>query len=256
MPLACAALAATILALLPAESRPLALHVLAEVVKLLALLGLGAGALVFDRTDYLRRGWGLLAVCYAFLLGRDAWLITTPGGASTGVEIGRGLLVVAANACAVAGAWTLARAWGVAGLEHPGSRAAQRVAIAVAVLASLLFAGPSFAVDLRDTFSGHPGYFWAVASDLGDLLALPVLAPVAMTALAVKDGSLRWPWGLLAASLAAWLLYDAVLTVPEVVAGLDVRSFRLAADCVRVFAATSACAAGLAQRRAIRELGA
>jgi hypothetical protein len=256
LPFVCVALAAAILALVPLESRPIALRVVAEVVKTLAFLGPAAGALVFDRSDYLRRGWGLVAACYVCLLTRDAWLILSPGDAFMGVQIARGLLVAVANTCMVVGTWTLARAWQVAGLEHPASPTARRLAIAVAVLASLLFAGPGLVVDLRDTLSGHPGDFWMVASDLGDLLALPVLAPVVMTAFAVKDGTLRWPWGLLAASLAAWLLYDAVLTVPEVLGMADEGIYRVVADCFRVFAATSVCAAGLAQRRAMLELDA
>jgi hypothetical protein len=76
-----------------------------------------------------------------------------------------------------------------------------------------------------------------------------------MTALAVKGGTLRWPWGLLAASLGAWLLYDAVLTVPEVLRMKDEGGFRFAADLCRIFATTSAFAAGMAQRRSIHELG-
>jgi hypothetical protein len=72
-----------------------------------------------------------------------------------------------------------------------------------------------------------------------------------MTAIAVRGGSLRWPWGLLTASLASWLLYDAILTVPEVF-HLTGGGFRIAAEQFRFFAGSFAAAAGLAQRRAVR----
>jgi hypothetical protein len=254
LPFVCAVLATVFLALVPAAVRPTALHVVAEVVKGLAFVGLATGALAFDRGDYLRRGWGLIALCYAFLLMRDASIIASPGEASGTVDFVRGLFVVVGNAAVVAGTWMLARAWQVAGLEHVGSRGVRGAALGFAVLASVFFAGPGLVIDLRYTLAGHAGYYWTVASDLGDLLALPVLAPVGMTALAVKGGTLRWPWGLLTASLAAWLLYDAALTVPELLGIADQGAFRLVADGFRVFAATSAFAAGLAQRKAMREL--
>jgi hypothetical protein len=251
VPIVCTAVAAALFALVPAPLLPVAFRAVGETVKALAFVGLAVGALAFDRGDYLRRGWGLLALCYAGLLVRSLLGVF---GQAEWIEMSRGLLVVAANTSVVAGTWTLARAWQVAGLEHQGSRGAHAAAIGVAVLASLVFAGPGVAVDLNYTLSGHLGHYWTVASDVGDLLALPVIAPVAMTALAVQGGTLRWPWALLTASLGAWLLYDAALTVPSLLGIEDHGGFRLVADCFRVFACTSAFAAGLAQRLAMQEL--
>jgi hypothetical protein len=45
-----------------------------------------------------------------------------------------------------------------------------------------------------------------------------------------------------------------VLTVPDVLKITDHGGFRFAADCCRIFATTSAFAAGMAQRLAVREL--
>jgi hypothetical protein len=252
-PLVASALAALTLALVPHEAVPATLRALTEGGKVLALVGLASGALVFRPGDYLRRGWGLSAACYALLLLRDVLSLAPPASAIDSV---RALLITMANACVVVGTWTLARAWGVAGLEPPGTEGGRRVAIAAAVLASLVFAGSSIVDDARITLTRDPWHAWTIASDLGDLLALPLLAPVAMTALAVKEGTLKWPWGLLAASLAAWLLYDGVLTLPSILGVVDRGAFRVVADVVRVFAAAAACAAGLAQRRAMLEFDA
>jgi hypothetical protein len=81
-----------------------------------------------------------------------------------------------------------------------------------------------------------------------------VLAPVALTAIAVRSGTLRWPWALLTGSLLSWLLYDAVLSLPDLLHVADSSPFRLVGEQFRLFAATSAFAAGLAQKRAVREL--
>ena len=248
--------AMTLLVGFPPGARPAAAHAIAEVVKLLALVGLAAGALSFDRGDYMRRGWGLCATCYGILLVRDAWLLLAPPPVSLAVETARALLILAANASIVTGIWTLARAWQVAGLEPPVSAGASRGILALALSASLVFAGPSLFVDARGALSGEYTRYWTVASDIGDLLALPLLAPVWFTAFAVRDGTLRWPWGLLTASLGAWLVYDAVLTLPELLHISDRSGFRLVAEGFRYFAATSACAAGFAQRRAMGEIDA
>jgi hypothetical protein len=241
-------------AALPAEARPGAEHVSAEVVKALALVGMAAGALAFGRGDYLRRGWGLSAACYVFLLTRDTWLAADPGPRSDAAEAVLATLVLLANASAVAGTWTLARAWNVAGMDLPGTEGTRRGVIAGAIVASALCAGPSVVTDTLLSFEQH-AHYWTIPSDLGDLLALPLLAPVAMTALALREGSLRWTWGLLTTSLAAWLLFDAVVTIPQVL-HLDERNFRTVAEACRVLAGTAAFSAGMAQRRAMHELAA
>lgn len=251
-PFVCVVVAVAVLVGAPADARPTILVVDAEIVKVLALVGLAAAASAFERGEYLRRGWGLSALCYALLLARDAWLAAAPGQGPPLVEIGRALLVAVANASMVLGTWTLARAWRVAGLEFTAPSALSRSLIGLAVVAALVFAGPSLAVDLHDAALGQRNAWWAAASDLGDLLALPTLAPVALTALSVRDGTLRWPWALLSGSLLAWLLYDAALTVPDLL-HVAPTPYRYLGECFRIVAGTCACAAGLAQRRAVRD---
>jgi hypothetical protein len=249
-----ALLAASVAAFLlaPASAQGLVLQLEVDASKLLAFAGLAAAALAFDRGDYLRRGWGLAAGNYVFLLARDATLPLAGHVSALVYEGTRGVLVTAGNVLLVVGSWTLARAWSVAGLEHPGSKGARRAIVAAAVLASLLFVGPTVLVDLKGLASGTSMRFDMLGSDLGDLLALPIVAPVALTALAVQGGTLRWPWTLFAASLLAWLLYDAVYTVPDYLS-VDAVPWRLASEQLHVLAGLLAGAAGLAQRRAVTE---
>jgi hypothetical protein len=250
-PFAFVAVAGAVLAAVPEAAHADVLRVEIELVKLLALAGLSAGALAFERGEYLRRGWGLNAACYFFLLARDVWLVAASDAPLMSVQIGRALLIFAGNASAVVGTWTLARAWSVAGLVHPGPRGARWVAYAVASAVALLLAGPPLYDDVRKIVTGESTLYSAIPSDLGDLLALPLLAPVALTAIAVRGGKLRWPWGLLTLSLAAWLLYDAFLAMPDLF-HLSGGGLRFAAELFRFLAASSACAAGLAQRLAVK----
>ena len=112
--------AMAMLAGFPPDARAGVAHVIVELVKTLALIGLTVGALSFSPGDYMRRGWGLCAACYAILLARDAWLLAAPPPVGLGVETARALLILLANASIVAGIWTLARAWQVAGLGAAG----------------------------------------------------------------------------------------------------------------------------------------
>lgn len=234
---------------LPAPLRPAAQQIGVDVSKVLALGGMAAAALAFDRGDYLRRGWGAWAFAYVCFLGRDAMLLARDHVSVVVFEGTRGALVTAGNACVVLGAWTLARVWGVAGLEHPGSRSARRAILALAIVAVLLFAGPTLVLDARDFVRTSGVRFESVASDIGDMLSLPLIAPVALTALALQGGTLRWPWQLLTTSLVTWLLYDAVYIAPDYVplpAGT-----RDASEVLHVLASMCAFAAGLAQRKTV-----
>lgn len=251
-PLVFVACTAALAALVPAGVRDTVVQGEIDVSKLLACAGMAAAALAFDRGDYLRRGWGVWAACYACLLGRDAMLLASGHVSPAVYDLTRGVLVSAGNLCVVVGAWTLARAWTVAGLEHPGSRGARRAVLALAIGVALVFAGPTLVVDVRDLALGPRADFDSIASDLGDILSLPLIAPVALTALAVREGTLRWTWMLLTSSLVAWLLYDAVYTLPDYFS-VAPHGYRLVSEQFHILAGAFAGVAGLTQRMAVTD---
>lgn len=251
-PFVLAALGAIVLALSPDSAREALSQTQVDLSKAVALLGLVAAARAFGRGDYLRRAWGLWAVSYGCFLARDAALLLVPALSPGAVDGVRGVLVGVGNVCVVTSAWTLARAWSVAGLEHPGSRSARNAAVGLACLAAAIFVGPIFVLDLRSLLGGHLGALDVLASDLGDILTLPIVAPVALTAIAVREGTLRWPWALLTASLLAWMMYDALYCVPSYLA-VAKAAIRLVSEQFHVLAGLLACAAGLAQRRAVSD---
>lgn len=251
-PLVFVACTAALAALVPAGVRDTVVQGEVDVSKLFACAGMAAAALAFDRGDYLRRGWGVWAACYACLLGRDAMLFANGHVSPAVYDITRGVLVTAGNAFVVVAAWTLARAWAVAGLEHPGSKGARRAVLALAIVVALVFAGPTLVVDVRDIVLGPRADFDSIASDLGDILSLPLIAPVALTALAVREGTLRWTWMLLTSSLVAWLLYDAIYTLPDYFSLAPV-GYRLVSEQFHIAAGAFAGVAGLTQRMAVTD---
>jgi hypothetical protein len=251
-PFVLVALAAVAVVLAPPEARAALTQGEVDGAKALACVGLAVAALAFERGDYLRRGWGALAINYALLLPRDAVLLMSGRASPLAIEIVRLVVITCANVFGVLGAWTLARAWSVAGLEHPGTKGARRVLVGLAILASVGLAGPWLYENVRDVAFGASQHFDEIPAALGDMLLLPVVAPVALTALAVRDGTLRWPWTLLTTSFVAWLLYDAVYSIPDYV-HLPSGSFHLASEQFHVLAVLCSGAAGLTQRKAVTD---
>ena len=222
--------------------------------KLLALAGCLAAASAFEGGEYMRRAWLLHGASYALLLARDAFYL--PATSSTfwlalrrdDLEAG---VVLLANGAAVASTVFMARAWEVAGLEHPGPVARRRLLVVVAVSVALAITAPSAALHLRDLTRGDLETLVPLASDAGDVLSMSLLAPVLFTAFAVREGLLRYPWGLFAASLLSWLLYDAAVVVAAHAPASPV-TMRLAQEVCRGLACTFAFVAGLAQLAVLR----
>ena len=242
----------------PVEARRPIYVVANEASKALAAIGCFVAAYTFERGDYMRRAWSFNAWCYLLLLCRDVTLnLVAPGtpifGGHATIEIIEGNLALLANVSSVWGTWLLARAWSIAGLEFPGSRAAKLTLIAVAAAFAFTVSGTDLVIDARVLLGGDLGSLHGVASDLGDTFGLCLLAPMILTALAMTGGVLRWPWGLLTACLVFWLFYDAMATFDHFAPGHEVAT-RLARECFRALACACECAAGLAQRRVVTAL--
>lgn len=223
-----------------------------ETGKVLGMAGALAAALAFERDDYLRRAWLFNAAGYALLLAGDAAGVHTIALRLTShqLDFAQGTIALLANAASVLGTWMLARAWNVAGLEDDdASRARTRWLFAAGAVIALTVTGWPLVRDARALLGGDLGASVDVVSDLGDTACLALVAPVMQTALAMRGGVLRWPWGLLATSLLAWLAYDAASSLidPQVAPARWV----VAAETVRALACAYAFAAGLAQRRAV-----
>jgi|HubBroStandDraft_2_1064218.scaffolds.fasta_scaffold210140_1 hypothetical protein len=215
----------------------------AETAKVLALAGSVAGALAFDRRDYLRRAWLFSGLCYLLLLVRDALTLGSSAMATVGVVGG---IVVVANAASVAGTWMLAHAWRLAGIEEDDqARARGRLLFVGGAVLALAVTGFPFIRDLRALVAGDVTAIVDVASDLGDTICLALVAPVLQTALAMRGGVLRWPWGLLTASGVVWIAYDATSSIVVHMPWLVI------AEASRGLACALVLSAGIAQRMVV-----
>jgi hypothetical protein len=232
-------------------ARPMFMRAEIETVKALALIGCWAAAMRFEKGDYLRTAWFLNGLCYLLILVRDGVFLPGFLGHSRGVDFLEGGVILAANASSVIGAWLLARAWQVAGIELPVSRVGRGTIITIAIGISLAVAGPAVYGDFRDLFAGELVSGVGLASDLGDIISFCLIAPVLLTAIALRGGSLVWPWGLITASMLGWLFYDGSLLVGRTILHADPLIVRTISDAFRSLACLFGFAAGLAQRIAV-----
>jgi hypothetical protein len=204
-----------------------------------------AATLAFERGDYLRLGWLLQAISNTVLIG--ASFLRWPD-LPVSVLAGRVALTFIANACGVAGMVVFARAHVAAGLELPWSRQRQRVLLLVTVGAALIAAGPSLVLNVPAALAGDLATWSRMISGVGDILVFSLIAPLTMTALALRGGLLVWPWALYTASTVCWLLYDAQDSAKVLVPALAGEPLTVGAVTLRVLACTLIFAAGWTQR--------
>ena len=144
----------------------------------------------------------------------------------------------------------LARAWSVSGLEDDDdapSRTRRRLLFAGAALLALAITAWPLVHDLRALLGGDSAPPCRSRRTSGDTICLALVAPVMQTALAMRGGVLRWPWGLLTSSGIAWIVFDAASGVVEALHVSGAHDL-VVTEAFRALACGFVLAAGLAQR--------
>jgi hypothetical protein len=232
----------------PADARWPIIDAMIRASKVVGLFGCLIGALSFRRSDHLFRGWLLIAGMYALLVTRDAVIhrsLLIDFGTSTARWI-EAAVVVLANLMSVLGAWTMGRAWYVGGIALPGTRTTRSIVRAAAVAMAIAITMPAFWHYAPHLLDGVPTPVVGVSNALADALSLSMLAPVLLTALALRGGAIAWPWALLTCSMFGWLCYDVTFSLS---ANLSTggEALRALGEAFRALAAVAAGMAGIAQ---------
>jgi hypothetical protein len=223
-------------------------------MKILALTGCIVAASRYRLSEYVGIAWTLLGVHYGVLLANDLLfgpVVHLPGVVGHKADVLRAVCIIVANAAGGACAIMLARVWRAAGLIFPGSSAWQRAAVFLGMAVALAVVGWGMWRDLQSLVAGDPVAITAVASDLGDLVGFSMIAPLLLVAVAMRGGSLAWPWGLITASYIFWLLYDMTWSFHAQMS-LREPTFLSLVELWRCLACGFAASAGLAQRWASR----
>lgn len=216
------------------------------VLRVLALAGCFAAASVFAAGDRLRRAWLWLGVGTFLILSRDVLRLFPPfaGRPNDAILTGLG---VGSNLALLAGIWMLARSWGLVTLERPGGRAGMAAIVVATAALALAVAGPGALKAVESVADGHWGELVLVVSALVDIITLCLIAPLFLTAVALRGGLFSWPWALITASRLSWVFYDAAVALAS-------NSVLPLPDLFRGLAQNFLAAAGLAQLLVVRQV--
>jgi len=220
-----------------------------------ATLGCVVAALAFDAGDYMRRAWALMGLCYGLLM-LNTLLFRSSGQAmqepSFAAALASGLIVVAANLSGVLSTVRIARAWRVAGLDLRVPAAVRWGTLLLSLTLAVLLVGSITLADLQAAFGGSWGALSSSVSGVSDIITLALMAPILLTAFALRGGTLGWPWALLTLSSLGWLFYDAagVLGGFFELEAFEQRPFEFS---LRFFACVSQLSAGLLQASVLAE---
>ena len=184
------------------------IHLSSLVSNGLAAVGAVIGIIVLDPGDYLRRAWIANAVAYGLFF--VAALLRQPALAEWIVWWRVGM-VIAGNVGAVVAVLLFARVYRETGLPQPR---APWIWVATTVFA-FASAGIPVYENLRALVAGtgSPLSVMGIASSIGDAIVLVLVAPLVITAFALRGGKLAQLFWYVGASAAAWLLVDAQDTV-------------------------------------------
>lgn len=177
------------------------------VLRVVAIVGSFAAVAAFERGDHLRRAWLWLAWAMVVIFARDLLRLVVFSGEGTHPVISA--LGVIHNLAILVGIFELARAWKKADIPLPGGRFGAPLVVVGAALLALAVAGPGVYHHGGTVLSGEWSQLILLVSAIVDVLSLCLLAPLLLTAVALRGGLFAWPWALVTASILSWLLYDA-----------------------------------------------
>jgi hypothetical protein len=223
-------------------------------MKLFGAAGCFVAASRYRRREYIGIAWYLIGLDYFLLFVKDLLfgrVIHLPNLDPDLASTLRIIFVIVGNAGSAIGCIMLARVWHVAGIALPGSRRIQYAAIVIGIGLAIAIVGWGTWQDFGHLRNGDKEAYVAVASNLGDIVSFSAIAPILLTAIAMRGGALAWPWALVTLSNVGWLLYDLSWSFERQWA-LSEHTLRIIAEFWRGQGCILAFSAGLAQRWAIR----
>jgi hypothetical protein len=185
---------------------------------LLALVALAAAlaAQAFGWwSEYVGRAWTLFFIEYALLTTREILRRALPEATMAGQ-----ICVIAANVAGIGAYVLLARSLSAAGLDSSVSRRRRIAAGTVALAIGIALCYGSIASTLQSLRSGDPN-FGALVSPLADVITFALVAPLLLTAFALRGGQTFWMFALLTAGTIGWMVNQGAGTILDLLGGSE-----------------------------------
>jgi len=150
--------------------------------------------------DYAGRAWTLFCIAYTLLAGSEIMRRFMPTREST-----REMLVLVANLAIIGAYWLFARSLHAAGLDYYGSAAKKIAVIVIAIALAVALCSNSVMGEIASIRAGdaRPG---SLISVLADMITFVLVAPLLLTAFALRGGQLFWMFALLTAGTFGWMV--------------------------------------------------
>jgi hypothetical protein len=203
--------------------------------------------------EHLGRAWALFSLEFLLLLVNYVLRRAAPDAA-----LALNATLIAANLAQIAAYWLMARVLDAAGIGYLMSMAKRVILTAAALAVAIALCHASLLAQWQALRSGtlQPG---ALISVLADVVTFTLIAPLAMSTLALRGGRLSWIFGFLAVSVVGWMINTGATSIAGAFGGgADaLRLIRTAGVAVATtFNAAAAATQSFAAHRAMKGAGA
>jgi len=219
---------------------------------LLAMVAVAA-ALAAQRfgwwSEYVGRAWTLFFVEYSVLTISEVLRRTMPDAA-----LASEICVVLANLAGIGAYILMARSLSAAGLSYYGSPAKKYAVIALALILAVALCYSSIVAGFESLTSTEPSP-GRLVSPLADVITFVLVAPLLLTAFALRGGQMFWMFALLTTGTIGWMINQGAGTIVQYLGGGDAatRTLRMTGFAMACFLiAAAALTQWLAAQRALR----
>jgi hypothetical protein len=200
-------------------------------------------------SEYVGRAWTLFFVEYSLLTASEVLRRAFPE-----TPLANDICVVVANLAGIGAYVLMARSLSAAGLEYYGSRAKKILALSVALLLAIALCYGPITVALQSLRSDDPS-FGALVSPIADVITFMLVAPLLLTAFALRGGQIFWMFALLTTGTIGWMINQGASTIMNMIGGGEnaIRTGRMTGFAMACFLiAAAALTQWLAAQRALK----
>ena len=195
-------------------------------------------------------GWTLFAIEFALLLINYIVRRTAPDA-----ETVRSVTLVGANVMQIAAFWVMARVLNAAGFGQIFSPAKKAIITIGALGIALALCWPTLAQHWALIAAGNARPASAISA-VADVITFTLVAPLALSAIALRGGQISWIYGFLTLSVVGWMINSSANWISGVVGSSAPRTIRLAGVVAAVlFHVAAAATQTVAARRAMKGAG-
>lgn len=153
-------------------------------------------------SEHIGRAWTLFSVEFLLLLINYILRRTLPEASSA-----LGVTLIGANLAQIAAYWLMARSLHAAGIGYMMSRSRKILLTVVALAVAVVLCHASLR-DQWEAIQAGTASAGSVISSLSDVITFTLVAPLAMSTLALRGGQVSWIFGFLTVSVLGWMVNE------------------------------------------------